>query len=147
MPVREPYLLVVDPHWKRVSIYDGAAIFLREYERTPVAPRRLLAGHWCQSEVCNGGFLQFFFNTTGVLAPEAADAYEALGLAGLASCVRRAMATLGPDYPRERHRRIEALEGRPALEDLNQEFFVLVDNENGGWIAVANAYAARSGGG
>jgi Domain of unknown function (DUF4375) len=35
----------------------------------------------CQSEVCNGGFDQFFYNGTGVLAPEAAE--TSLVMAGL----------------------------------------------------------------
>ncbi|WP_369973953.1 DUF4375 domain-containing protein [Polaromonas sp. SP1] len=34
--------------------------------------RHLFAVHWCQSEICNGGFMQFFANSTGVLAPEVA---------------------------------------------------------------------------
>jgi hypothetical protein len=77
---------MIKPHWKRVTIYEGGDPFLREYARTPEAARNLLTAHWCQSEVCNGGPHLFFFNPTGVLAPEAAIGYEAIGLPGARIC-------------------------------------------------------------
>ena len=66
------YWSLVEPHWERISIYDGGATFLRQFLTTPVRSRHLFAAHWCMSEVYNGGFHQFFHNSTGVLAPEAA---------------------------------------------------------------------------
>ena len=49
----ELYRAIIKPHWERVSIYEGADTFLREYARD--VARNLLSAHWCQSEVCNGG--------------------------------------------------------------------------------------------
>jgi hypothetical protein len=63
----EMYWTMIEPHWKRVTIYEGATPFLRDYAHTPEAARNLLSAHWCQSEVCNGGLHQFFINPTGVL--------------------------------------------------------------------------------
>jgi hypothetical protein len=70
MEAGDLYWTMIEPHWKRVTIYEGGDPFLREYARTPETARNLLSAHWCQSEVCNGGLHQFFFNPTGVLAPE-----------------------------------------------------------------------------
>jgi hypothetical protein len=103
------YWTMIKPHWKRVAIYEGGDPFLREYARTPEAARNLLTAHWCQSEVCNGGPHLFFFNPTGVLAPEAAIGHEAIGLPGLGSVVRRAVEFFDPLFPREEEERQRAL--------------------------------------
>jgi hypothetical protein len=145
----DSYWLLVEPHWERISIYEGGDVFLEEYNRTPERARHLFAAHWCVTEVCNGGFHQFFTNSTGVLAPEAEEAFEAIGLPQMASVVRRASAIFGTVYPRDRETRQDALlayeEGRE--EDwnpfvlLDDEFFHLVTNESGGWEDAANRFA------
>src|SRR5690349_19083535 len=105
----EAYWAVLEPAWDSVSIYDGPARFQREFEAASVTARNLLAAHWCQSEVCNGGFHQFFKNSTGVLAPEAVAAFHALGLPELAATVAQAIAWFGPTYPRDREPRKQVL--------------------------------------
>ncbi len=145
---------MIDPHWYGVSIYDGARVFLREYRRTPEAARHLLAAHWCQSEVCNGGFHQFFTNSTGVLAPEAAAGFEAIGQGRVGSVVRRAMEFFGLRYPRDRRKRNAALEAYEAkhpkaadpFDRLDERFYALLDKEAGGWEEAADAYAKKHGG-
>lgn len=145
----ESYWAVVEPHWDRVSIYDGGDQFLRDYEQTPEDARNLLCAHWCQSEVRNGGLNQFFHNSTGVLAPEAALGYEAIGLPLLGSVVRRAMVFFSSPYPREREERQELLDSYEhahplawdPFEKLDDEFFDLLKNEGGGWEIAADEYA------
>jgi len=87
--------------YEQVSIYDGADVFLRAFRKLPEHVGDLLAAHWTLSEVANGGFLQFFLNSTGVLAPEAARAFERMGLREVAQLVHQAMAYFGQTYPRE----------------------------------------------
>jgi hypothetical protein len=150
----EAYWELIEPHWERVSIYDGPDDFLREYERTPERARHLLVTHWCVSEVANGGFHQFFYNDTGVLAPEAARGFDAICLPKLASTVRDAMRFFGDVYPRKRELRMEPLTGRDAdeespdslehFEPLDDRFYNLMVTEGGGWEQAADAYA-RSG--
>ena len=150
----ERYWGMIDPHWDRVSIYDGARVFLREYRRTPEAARHLLAAHWCQSEVCNGGFHRFFSNSTGMLAPEAAAGFEAIGQRQVGSLVWRAMEFFASSYPRDREERNAALEANEAkhpkaadpFERLDERFYALLDKEAGGWEEAAEAYAKKHGG-
>jgi hypothetical protein len=148
----EGYWVLVAPVWDAVSIYDGPEVFLAQYAAAPEPSRVLLAAHWCQSEVCNGGFAQFFANSTGVLAPEAAAAFRAIGMAGAARVVEDAMACLGSPYPRDRDARDAALERLAATLDedddsafdaLDGEFYALHKREGGGFEAAADAYAAR----
>lgn len=152
MSVELSYWKLVAPHWDRISIHNGPGGFLREFADTPEPNRHLFAAHWCQSEVCNGGLDLFFSNSTGVLAPEAVAAFNAIGLPGLASVVQRAMALLGKSYPRDREARNEVLdrlqevaESNP-FDSLDVEFSKLVEEEGGGWEASANKYAASHGG-
>lgn len=149
----ERYWQLLEPHCD-VNIYDGPEVFLRQFAGIPEAPQNLLAGHWCQSEVCNGGFKQFFENSTGVLAPEAAAAFETIGMPELGSLVRRAMAFFGSEYTRDRSRRIKILDhyrdAHPIALDpfdgMNEEFFRLIEAEAGGWDAAADRYAEANGG-
>jgi hypothetical protein len=101
---------LIEPYWERISIYDGADTFRREFDRTPGVVANLFAGHWCVTEVRNGGFHQLFWNSTGVLAPEAAAAFEQIQLPDLASTVREAIAFFPEPYPRDREVRQLTLE-------------------------------------
>lgn len=87
-----------------VSI-DSPTEFLTSVKKLPPYQADLLAAHWILSEVSNGGFHQFFFNSTGVLSPEAAAAFEHMELSEIASIVRDAMFKVGTPYPRERSER------------------------------------------
>jgi hypothetical protein len=148
-PLGQVYWSVVEPHWDRISIYDGAEAFRREFEQTPQVPASLFAAHWCVTEVCNGGFHQFFWNSTGVLAPEAAAAFEKIQLRGLSETVRRSMVFFAEPYPREREARQLALEAYERthphqsnpFSTLDDEFFTLITSENGGWESAADRFA------
>ncbi|MGH8465475.1 MAG: DMP19 family protein [Pseudomonas sp.] len=144
------YWTLVEPIWDTVSIYDGADVFLQQYTASPEASRVLFAAHWCQSEINNGGFEQFFSNSTGVLAPEGVQAFRALGLPRTAELIDKAMAVFGPKYPRERTEREDALdkvwddvdEDTDPFGNLDDSFFELVETENGGFESAADRYAA-----
>ena len=103
------YVLALEPMRAAVSIYDGAKTFLQQLDTVTRAQGGLLAASWCQSEVCNGGFHQFFQNPTGVLAPEAAAGFDFLDLPSAARIVRRATDMFGARYPREQPERVAAL--------------------------------------
>lgn len=144
----------VEPIWDAVSIYDGPDTFLRQFSQIPEHAGNLFAVHWCISEVCNGGFHQFFSNSTGVLAPEAAAGFRAIGMPETAAVVEQAMGRLPTPYIRDREDRQEALDGLDPedldkeddsvspFDDLDDRFYSLYSSENGGWDAV-NRYAAQ----
>jgi uncharacterized protein DUF4375 len=148
------YWDLVDPIWETVSIYDGPDTFLQQYAASPEASRVLFAAHWCQSEICNGGFDQFFSNNTGVLAPEGVEAFRKIGMPQIAALIEQAISALGPTYPRDRDEREDAIETAwDACGDtesgpfghIDESFFVLIETENGGFRAAADAYAASNG--
>src|SRR5712691_6959873 len=81
-----------------INIYDGPDAFLKTFAQVRREVGLLYATAFCQFEVCNGGFSQFFGNSTGVLAPEAVEGFIAIGQPQIADIVRRAMAKLGRPY-------------------------------------------------
>lgn len=144
----EPYWLPLNASWD-----DDPQPFLQQFRRVPGPVGHLYAAHWCQSEVCNGGLKQFFFNTTGLLAPEALDGFRAIGVKEWAAVLAEAIAYFGPDYPRRRTLRLQSA---PTLDYQNartSELFVKLDDRFDDWLEVdsvrwaraADAYAARVG--
>lgn len=149
-PPGERYWSLVEPIWDSINIHDGPDEFVRQFRAAPIISVYLFAGHWCQSEVCNGGFDQFFRNSTGVLAPEAMLAYRAMGLVEWADVVADAMAFLGEPYPRERAARqarlsADATHGRRhQFEHLDKRFYEWLHAEPYRWERAADRYAVRS---
>ena len=92
MDLSDAYLEALEPYWDRISIDDGSETFLSQFAEAPRFIRTIFAAHWCQAEVCNGGFHQFFKNSSGVLAPEAVEAFRSLGMPLVAQVVANAMA-------------------------------------------------------
>jgi hypothetical protein len=111
----------------------------------------LYAAHWCQSEVCNGGFHQFFYNTTGILAPEAWRAFQRMGADQWAGLLEKAIVFFGEPYPRDRSERLNLLpksEGRKRVEwdpfhALDKQFYEWLHAEKDRWNRIADAYAEQ----
>src|SRR5579871_113035 len=67
------YWDTIEPVWDKINIYEGEATFLTSIQPLPRPVVLLYAAHFCLSEIYNGGHLQFFWNNTGILCPEAIE--------------------------------------------------------------------------
>jgi len=140
----------IEDFWDAVSIGDGATVFETQFRALPPGVGHLLATQWFQSETRNGGFHQFFHNSTAMLAPEAVAGLRALGLNDCADLLVEAMRFFGAEYPRDQNARIAALDmqsGNRREEwdpffKLDQRNFDLLDNEAGGYELAADRFAA-----
>jgi len=148
----EGYWRLVEPVWRSVSIYDGSEAFLEQFACLRPEVGHLLAAHWCQSEVRNGGLHQFFMNGTGVLAPEAAAGFEAIGIPEWAAILVEAMDWFGAPYPRDKNERWAMLaaispQGQriawDPFSDLDERFYAWLQAEDNRWCRVADTYATR----
>lgn len=130
---------IVEAAWETIDIYHGPEVFRHSFESAPRASGLMFAAHFCQSEICNGGFSQFFWNSTGILAPEAVEGFREIGQVEIAALVESAMNLVGTPYPRDRQERQERLSQVPegALDALDQKFFHLIESEAGGFEAAA----------
>lgn len=160
MSVGEKYWAVLDAYWDALSI-DSPHDFEHTFSQVPRPVGLLYAAHFCQSEVCNGGFTQFFWNSTGVLAPEAIEGFNAIGQVQVAAIVAQAVSLLGVPYPRNRADRWRALERLAdptadeslppsdqetfkqveAFRPIEDQFYSLISNERGGFETAADDYA------
>ncbi|GAB5405100.1 MAG: hypothetical protein Aurels2KO_33310 [Aureliella sp.] len=85
---------------------DGYDETLSEYPRDVQILAAMIYGH---SDIENGGFLQFFTNSTGAFAPEMLEWLERSELDTAADVLREAMAVFGETFPRSRGARLEFL--------------------------------------
>jgi hypothetical protein len=141
------YWSLVEPVWDEIEIYQGPEEFARTFAAVPRPAGLLYAAHFCQSEVCNGGFDQFFSNSTGVLAPEAVEGFKAIGQDFVAEILQEACSLFGEPFPRERSLRQSKLEAIDSelLDTLDQRFYGIIQSENAGFEAAADSYARRVG--
>lgn len=128
------YWDVIEADFERVDIYHGRRRFLSQV--VPLAPhiRHLLCVHWCDSEVCNGGFWQLHFNSTGVLLPEATAGFRAIGRPDLASLAERAHERLGTSFSGSRwirQRRLRRLVHKElGFDDLDEAYYEACDQND-----------------
>jgi hypothetical protein len=120
MPAKQPYWDFIEQAFENVSIYDGEKAWLSGLRKYPEWVGDLLAVHWTMSEVENGGFRQFFLNSTGVVGPEAVKGFKRIGLLEAAKLVEKAMLYLGPVYPRDRKKRERILSGKSKTDGGEQ---------------------------
>ena len=127
---------VIQPAYDAVSIYDGPDVLNKHLAPLTPGQRALLALHWTVAEVCNGGFDQYFINSTGDLALEARAGVERIQANKTAQLLDRVFdAFPGKSVPLNRDDRIELLEAvdedeRDHLfESFDQEFYSLMDSE------------------
>ena len=146
----ETYWRVIEPYWEPLcaSWDDGPEAFLNALKSVPEKAQHLFACHWCQSEVLNGGLFQIFYNSTGILAPEACKGFAALATTELASILADAISYFGVQYPRERALRLEALppwlrnrDSWDPFRTLDERFYAWMDAIPHRWDLLADAYA------
>ena len=97
----------------------------------PVEHRTLLAMDIFNAEFSNGGVHQFFFNSSGAVAPEVYDAFRELGLGRQAVIYKRALDMFPGEYLRDMQKRRDKFfsEGwgpwDERLQKLTDEFYAL----------------------
>jgi hypothetical protein len=167
----DSYWPLVEPMFDAVSI-DDLASFERTKGNVPRSSLVLFAAHFCLSEVWNGGLMQFFWNSTGILAPEAIEGFQVIGMPKLANRLAAAASPLGEVFPRDRQARWDAMLVNSGLDieqleqifrvakdqylafmsttaafewdRLTEEIYTLAENENGGFQNAATDFANRN---
>ena len=111
------YWVLVKPLLEKVDIYTTPENYLASIAALSQPLVNVYAAHFCLSEIHNGGFLQFFWNNTGVLEPEAVAGFTSVGMPKLAALVNETAALLGDTYPRDRDGRWDALVAASGRSD------------------------------
>lgn len=127
---------MIAPAYDVVEVHAGPGELAEGLGRLTPGQPALLALHWCVAEVCNGGFDQFFENSTGILAAEALEGMRRIGAAETAGVLLGAMRVFpGAAPPLDRKARVRQLkavsrsERKKRFEPLEDRFYKLVDTE------------------
>lgn len=89
-----------------------------------------------EMEVNNGGFSQFFYNSSGDFANELVSAFAAIGAAATADICRKAINAFGRDIPVDADERqemldeLESAEIDEILEECDDAFFAYEEDLN-----------------
>jgi Domain of unknown function (DUF4375) len=165
------YWDLLEPEFEKVNIYEGPDVYFASCNAVSPLIVHLYATHMCASEVHNGGFLQLFWNNTGIAVPEAIEGYALFGMTKLSASLDSAARLLGTTYPRDRDERWDALLVASGLDaeqlesifkkhddlyhcfteatqplnfdSLEREFWKLAEEENGGYGVAATLYAQK----
>jgi len=163
------YRSLIRPLFSKIKTAKGASEYLTTITAEPRPLVLLFAADLCGAEVLNGGFLQLFYNPTGVVVPEAIEGLLVVGMPELAAVVEQAIKPLGSPYPRDQEDRQEALLRAPGksleevaqiaksaphpfigfrevteklnFDELSRQFWRLYRSENGGFVVAADRYA------
>ena len=137
--------------YEQLNFYDGRDAWLRSIDAVPREAVLLFSLHWLHLEVHNGGFWQYFFNSTGTTYPEASEGFTAIGMQDVAQIADQAAPKLGAPYPfetEERRRIVGHPSDRMDFRDLDTQFYALADTEKffrklPKFVPFAEAYADR----
>lgn len=118
------------------GVQDAYAVVMDRFEQMGVGgltkPQlHYLTLTWLDAEVKNGGFTQYFFNSSGDLARYAVEAAEAVGADGTARIIRKALALFGRRGPAtDRGKRMDQLSTieHAKLAELDTEYYDCPDD-------------------
>ena len=124
----------MDPNNQLVALADTAELW-RESLSSLTQPELYFRSTWeLEGDVNNGGFCQYFYNSSGDTAFIVLEALDAIDAHQCAAIVKRALSVFPSGLvPQDRGHREILLDRLPEavlepLEGLDQEFFVYPDN-------------------
>ena len=124
---------VIEPMWDDLNFYEDWGRVEKFMKAVTPGQGAMISIWWCESEVCNGGFEQFFSNSTGMLAEPALKGFRLVGADHYSDLLWQAMSIFaGTKRLRNRRKRNEALYAEPYkerlafLRSLDDQFYKLL---------------------
>ena len=124
------FVVAMTEHLDNKTQYGEDMSVLSEAERIFYITQTL------EMEVNNGGFSQFFYNSSGNFSNELVGAFTAIGANATAAICQKAISAFGRDIPVDRDEREEMLDELESdefdeiLEECDNAFFDYEDNLN-----------------
>ena len=124
------YPKVYMPYYDKFNFYDGRDVWLKSIENIPQKAVYLFAINWLHLELYNGGFWQYFYNSTSNSLSEAIEGFNQIGMADVASLIEEAAKKVGEPFPYDRDKR-KLIVGEPNnkldFDELNNKFYEFAD--------------------
>ena len=118
------------PYYDQLNFYGTRDDWLASTEGVPQKIVRLYAVHWLHLEVHNGGFWQYFYNSTSNSAPEARDGFAVMGMHDVSDVVAAAMTKVGKPFPFDKSLREDIVgppDDRMDFKEEEELFLLLAD--------------------
>ena len=126
------YPRIYEPYYEKFDFYNGRVAWLESIREIPIKAVHLFSIHWLHTEVYNGGFWQYFYNSTSTSYSEAIQGYKAIGMPEVALVINSAASKLGSPFPFDKENR-EKIVGSPDNQmnfaDLDEKFYELADTK------------------
>jgi hypothetical protein len=134
---------------EQFNFYDGRDAWLESIAPIPRKAVHLFCVHWAHLEIHNGGFWQYYHNSTCTSFPEAIQGFEAIGMPQVAQLIIDAARQVGDPFPFDETPRREIVGGPSDRMDfgaLDAAFYDLADTEQlfrkkPKFVAFADRYA------
>ena len=126
------YPRVYQPYQETFNFYEGRDKWIESTADAPTEAVLLFSIHWLHLELYNGGFWQYFFNSTGTSCPEAIEGFKAIGMPEVASVIEEAVAKLGETFPMDPENRRTVVgdpQNRMDFDELETQFYELADTK------------------
>lgn len=115
---------IIEPVWWSANIYEGPDQYEQSLLPFSRPQRFVFAVTWYRAEVNNGGHLQFYSNSTGIVWKDALEAFWTLDLPEHAMILAESAERLGGSPSLDRDTREEQLEDiDPDFDDLDDRFY------------------------
>lgn len=122
---------VIDPVWWSGDIYDDVKTYEASLSQFSTEQRQVYAIVWYIAEVNNGGHDQFFYNSTGIVWPDAKEALEIVGLKEFSRVLDKAAGRFSRPPSRDSDTREDQIYAdEPVFDDLDTEFYELQERKN-----------------
>lgn len=119
--------ILIQQLWSALPPGTAGVALHEELAKRPAPERNLMAIDAFNDEFENGGIHQFFFNSTGDIAPDVYEAMLALGLTRQAKLMQQAMALFTSPYPTDRALRARSYIGKHDVEGFETELSDMTD--------------------
>jgi hypothetical protein len=145
------YPRVFAPYYESFNFYEGRDKWLESIRDVPEPAVFLFSVHWLHLEVYNGGFWQYFANSTCISCPEAIAGFNAIGMPDVTDLVEQSSKQVGEPFPYDMDVRRKIVGGphdRMSFED--DRFYELADTNKifrrvPRFVPFADAYADKLG--
>ncbi len=137
------------PYHEQFNFYEGREAWLESIQSIPQKAVYLYSLHWLHLEVYNGGFWQYFYNSTSNSYPEALEGFSTIGMPEVANIIKNAVGKLGEEFPFEKELRISIV-GQPNermdFSENDNAFYEIADTKQifrrkPKFVAYADKYA------
>jgi len=123
---------IIDPLWWEVRTYEGEKAYNEDLDQFSLPQRYIFAIQCYMAEVNNGGHWQFYYNSSGIVYPDALQGFLEIGHQQAYDILNETIALAGGKIPLDRSRRIRQLDRlsdsqNDAMEALDMAFFEIDD--------------------